>query len=265
VSTETCSESLIPALDSLGDDLLTTSRRQRRPALARPFIGIAVYGLASYTHLWWLTPFLVFLIFVAVVTVTHDVVHGSLRLWRRQSDWALFATGAVLLESGHAYRATHLRHHLVFPSPTDPEDDPARLTLFGAILSIPKCPATTCRSCLVGSTSLSGGPASGPGGSCDQGRHCGPINRTNTISPKNHRHRRNPARSRNARHSIRTTISLLVFHQPERQRQGLLKRGIESGGFERRRDASGGIKLGGLDHARKKARVKSLGLNLNRR
>ena len=52
MSTATCSEPLIPALDSLGDDLLTTSRRQRRLALARPFIGIAVYGLASYTHLW---------------------------------------------------------------------------------------------------------------------------------------------------------------------------------------------------------------------
>ena len=72
-----------------------------------------------------------------MVTVTHDVVHGSLGLSRRQTDWALFATGAVLLESGHAYRATHLRHHRVFPGPDDPEGDPARLTLIGAILCGP--------------------------------------------------------------------------------------------------------------------------------
>ena len=42
--------------------------------------------------------------------------------------------GAVLLESGHAYRATHLRHHHVFPGPDDPEGDPARLSLLKAAL-----------------------------------------------------------------------------------------------------------------------------------
>ena len=87
--TATHSEPLIPALDSLGDDLLATSPRQRRLALARPIIGLIAYGLAADARWWWSTPFLVFLIFVAVVTVTHDVVHGSLGLSRRQTDWAV--------------------------------------------------------------------------------------------------------------------------------------------------------------------------------
>lgn len=56
---------------------------------------------------WWLTAILVFLIFVAVVTVTHDVVDGTLDLRRRQSDIVLFLMGAVLMESGHAY------HHYI--------------------------------------------------------------------------------------------------------------------------------------------------------
>ena len=137
MSTAACPEPLIPTLDSLGEDLLATSSRQRWLALARPLIGVATYGLAAYARQWWLTPILVFLIFVAVVTVTHDVVHGSLGLSRRKTDWALFAMGAVLLESGHAYRATHLRHHRVFPGHDDPEGDPARLTLIGAILCGP--------------------------------------------------------------------------------------------------------------------------------
>jgi beta-carotene hydroxylase len=124
----------LPTLESLGGDLLVTTRSQRRIALARPFLGVAAYALAAHAGLWWLTPFLVFLIFVAVVTVTHDVVHGSLGLSRRQTEWALFALGAVLLESGHAYRATHLRHHSVFPGPDDPEGDPARSSLLKAIL-----------------------------------------------------------------------------------------------------------------------------------
>ena len=124
----------MPPLETLGDDLLATTRRQCRLALARPFLGVAAFALAAYAGLWWITPLIVFLVFVAVVTVTHDVVHGSLGLSRVQTEWALFAMGAVLLESGHAYRATHLRHHQFFPGPDDPEGDPARMSLLKAVL-----------------------------------------------------------------------------------------------------------------------------------
>lgn len=124
----------LPKLEALGADLLTTTPAQRRRALARPLIGIAAYAGAAYLGLWWLTPVIVFLIFVAVVTVTHDVVHGCLGLSRRQTDWALFVMGAVLLESGHAYRTTHLQHHRLFPDDDDPEGYPARMSLAGAVL-----------------------------------------------------------------------------------------------------------------------------------
>ncbi|HYT91984.1 MAG TPA: hypothetical protein VEL76_24935, partial [Gemmataceae bacterium] len=75
----------IPRLDDLGRDLLDTTRRQRWVACLRPFLGVAAYAVAAYFGWWWLTPILVFLIFVAVVTVTHDVVHGSLGLGPRQT------------------------------------------------------------------------------------------------------------------------------------------------------------------------------------
>ena len=74
------SEPALPALDELGRDLTVTTPRERRLALARPFLGLAAYALAAYAGVWWLTPWIVFLIFVAVVTVTHDVVHNSLGL-----------------------------------------------------------------------------------------------------------------------------------------------------------------------------------------
>jgi beta-carotene hydroxylase len=127
----------LPLLSDLGSDLTITTRRQRRLALARPFLGLAAYWLAAYAGAWWLTPWIVFLIFVAVVTVTHDVVHNVLGLGPRATDWALFVMGAVLLESGHAYRATHLRHHHVFPGPDDPEGDPARMGFWRAVLHGP--------------------------------------------------------------------------------------------------------------------------------
>jgi fatty acid desaturase len=110
-ATDPTQDPTLPGLEQLGSDLLATTPRQRRVALARPF----------------------FLIFVAVVTVTHDVVHRALGLGRRQTEWALFLLGLVLLESGHAYRATHLQHHRLFPNEDDPEGYPANLSLLGAV------------------------------------------------------------------------------------------------------------------------------------
>ncbi len=125
---------VLPRLAELGPDLLQTTRRQRWLACARPAIGFTAFVIACLFGWWWLAPVIVFLIFVAVVTVTHDVVHDSLGLSPRQTEWALFFFGAVLLESGHAYRTTHLQHHRVFPSPDDPEGDPARMTFWRAVL-----------------------------------------------------------------------------------------------------------------------------------
>jgi beta-carotene hydroxylase len=130
-------EEPLPTLETLGLDLLATSAWQRWMSLVRPFIGVALYIAAAALGLWWLTPILVFLIFVAVVTVTHDVVHGTLGLSRRQTDVALFLMGAVLMESGHAYRITHHRHHTAFPADDedgDPEGYPAHISMLGAIL-----------------------------------------------------------------------------------------------------------------------------------
>jgi beta-carotene hydroxylase len=99
-------ETQLPELTALGRDLFATTPAQRRLALGRTFLGLLAFALAAYAE-WWLTRLLVFLIFVAVVTVTQDVVHSALGLSRRGTEWALFVMGAVLLESGHAYRLTH--------------------------------------------------------------------------------------------------------------------------------------------------------------
>lgn len=124
----------IPRLAELGADLLTTSPWRRVVALALPYVAVAAYALAVSAGWWWLTPPIVFSVFVAVVTVTHDTVHRSLGLGRRSTEWALFLLGLVLLESGHAYRTSHLQHHRLFPSEDDPEGHPADLGFFAAIL-----------------------------------------------------------------------------------------------------------------------------------
>ncbi|GFJ93542.1 fatty acid desaturase [Phytohabitans rumicis] len=76
---------------------------------------------------------IVFGTFVAVVTVTHDVVHRTFGLTETATDRWLFALGLVLLESGHAYRITHRQHHRLFPSIDDPEGYPANLSFVGAV------------------------------------------------------------------------------------------------------------------------------------
>ncbi len=123
----------LPVPGALGQDLFETTSRQRWTTLLRPFLLLAIYALVYALGYWWMTPLIVFLIFIAIVTSTHDVVHGSIGLNKRATDCALFIFGGVLLASGHSYRISHLQHHRVFPGPDDPEGDPARMTLLGAI------------------------------------------------------------------------------------------------------------------------------------
>ncbi|QXJ26069.1 fatty acid desaturase [Actinomadura graeca] len=124
---------MIPKLSELGADLLVTTRKRRFLTLSLPYAGVALFTAAALAGWWWLTPPIAFGIFITVVTATHDVVHRALGLGRPATEWALFLLGAVLLESGHAYRATHLQHHRTFPSDDDPEGYPADLTALGAI------------------------------------------------------------------------------------------------------------------------------------
>ncbi|MEU8803625.1 fatty acid desaturase [Spirillospora sp. NPDC048819] len=124
----------VPKLSELGPDLLVTTRPRRILTLSLPYAGVTLFAAAWLAGWWWSTPLIAFAIFVAVVTATHDVVHRSLGLGRRATEWALFLLGAVLLESGHAYRATHLQHHRTFPSEEDPEGYPANLSALGALV-----------------------------------------------------------------------------------------------------------------------------------
>jgi beta-carotene hydroxylase len=128
---------VLPALDSLGDDLVAITPFRRRLALARPFAYLGAYGAAAATGHWVLALVALFLLFCADISLMHDAVHGTLGLRRRGTDWTLFGAGALLLVSGHAYRRTHQQHHKVFPGPDDPEGEAARLTPLQCLLDGP--------------------------------------------------------------------------------------------------------------------------------
>jgi beta-carotene hydroxylase len=126
-----------PPLEELGLDLVVVAPWRRRLAVVRPaaaFAGV-VSAVVLGHRVWALAP--LFLVFTSVISLLHDAVHGSLGLRRRATDLTLFAAGALLMVSGHAYRATHINHHRVFPGPDDPEGDAARMTIGRSLVAGP--------------------------------------------------------------------------------------------------------------------------------
>lgn len=126
----------LPTLSSLGDDLTVTGSGRRLVTLGRPFACAAV-ALAVSGH-----PALVVVamvpLFLSVVVAAHDLVHGTLGLSRRAESVLLCLVGLIVLESGHAYRVSHLQHHRRWPRPgDDPEGDPARMPLWRALAEGP--------------------------------------------------------------------------------------------------------------------------------
>lgn len=127
----------LPTLAELGYDLLETTPRQRVMAVLRPFVCTAFYFLFAGLGWWPLAVLAVMLLFITIVATTHDLVHQTLGMPRRLNEILIALTGMLVLESGHAYRVTHLQHHRLFPHDDDPEGDPAHMTFLRALLEGP--------------------------------------------------------------------------------------------------------------------------------
>jgi beta-carotene hydroxylase len=132
-------ESNLPTLGALGRDLLDVPRWRVALSLSAPFALTAAYfGFALLG--WWPVAVgcVIALSFVTYGSISHDLVHSTLRLPRRWNDFFLTAIELLLLRSGRAYRLAHLNHHLRYPDARDdPEAAAAHGGLFGALLSGP--------------------------------------------------------------------------------------------------------------------------------
>lgn len=96
----------------------------RRNDLACHALHLAFFGLAlRLAERTWIVAAASAGLYFAAFLVTHDAMHGSLRLGRRANDLALALGGALVGVSGHGARVLHLRHH-ARPFATD--DDEAR-------------------------------------------------------------------------------------------------------------------------------------------
>lgn len=127
----------LPLARELDPELLKTSKLQRFLVFFRPLAAFVAFGAVAALGWWWAAIPLLVLMFISVINATHDVVHNNLGLSPKQTDFWLFTLGAIVLQSGHAFRITHLRHHRVFPDPSDPEGAASSVTAFRALLQGP--------------------------------------------------------------------------------------------------------------------------------
>lgn len=123
----------LPKLHELGMDLLAISRLQQLIVLGRPFFFLGLFALISaLANPFWALPALVAL-FVSNICAAHDVVHNSLRLGKASTHIFLSLFGSLVMQSGHSFRITHLSHHRLYPSATDPEGAASFKTFWQAL------------------------------------------------------------------------------------------------------------------------------------
>ncbi|MFP5391896.1 MAG: fatty acid desaturase family protein [Gammaproteobacteria bacterium] len=127
----------LPPLKAFAADLQTVTQVQRIAAPLLPLLTLAAFVALCTLRLYALLPLATVAHFIAITAFTHDVAHGTAGLGRKASDWVLFVVSIAMLESGHAFRYSHLHHHSHCMEEDDLEGAPALGTLAEALLGGP--------------------------------------------------------------------------------------------------------------------------------
>jgi beta-carotene hydroxylase len=127
----------LPTLEALDAGLRHSGKLQRCGSALLPLATLAAFFLAWNRHAYWLLVPIMLAQFICTVAYLHDVAHGSAGLSAKQTHAVLFAIGALMLQSGHAFRFSHLFHHTHCLEHDDLEGAPARMDLWHALLAGP--------------------------------------------------------------------------------------------------------------------------------
>ncbi len=124
-----------PSLEELGNDLLVVGPTERVFSLMLPFLCIAGFFVTAARG-WWPAAVLCVMAqsFFTYGSVSHDLVHRTLRLPAWLNELQLSAIEGLSLRSGHAYRTSHLHHHAHFPADDDVEARTAGMGVVRAVL-----------------------------------------------------------------------------------------------------------------------------------
>jgi beta-carotene hydroxylase len=125
----------LPTLNVPGRDLLTVQAWRRAVCLTTPFLLTVAFFVFGACHLWiGSIVCTVLLTFLTYGSISHDLVHGTLRLPRAVNESLLCIIEVISFRSGHAYRVVHLNHHAHFPATDDLEGAAAGMTWWRALL-----------------------------------------------------------------------------------------------------------------------------------
>jgi beta-carotene hydroxylase len=125
----------LPPLEWLGHDLLVIPGWRRALSLLLPFL-LAVGFFVLWANGSRISPMMCagLITFFTYGSISHDLVHGTLRLPRTLNDVLLCGVELITFRSGHAYRITHVHHHARFPAADDLEGAAAGMTWWRALL-----------------------------------------------------------------------------------------------------------------------------------
>lgn len=124
-----------PSLEEIGRDLLVVPRWRLALTLATPFALTALFFVFAARQ-WWLAALAcpVLLSFLTYGSISHDLVHRTLRIPRWLNEALLCAIELTAFRSGHAYRTVHLHHHARFPANDDLEGSASKMTFLRALV-----------------------------------------------------------------------------------------------------------------------------------
>ena len=104
-------------------------------SLAAPFALALGYFACAADHRWGAAIACTMLVtFLTYGSISHDLVHRTLRLPPRVNEALLCAIELLSFRSGHAYRVAHLNHHAHFPDDDDLEGAAAGMTWWRALV-----------------------------------------------------------------------------------------------------------------------------------
>jgi beta-carotene hydroxylase len=127
----------LPTLEALDAGLRHSGILPRIVAAVLPIATLGAFFVAWQQHAYWLLVPIMLAQFISTVAFLHDVAHGSAGLNAKQTHAVLFAMGVLMLQSGHAFRYSHLFHHTHCLEHDDLEGAPACMDLWHVLLAGP--------------------------------------------------------------------------------------------------------------------------------
>ncbi len=110
-----------PPLQHLGEEITGNRRRVAALLIARPLLAAVIF-LVVASNGWWLGILpSVWFVYGSAISAVHQLIHSNMGLSSRSKNIWLFILGCLVVESGHALRATHLLHHRTDATLPDPE------------------------------------------------------------------------------------------------------------------------------------------------